>query len=90
MKKIISIILLALTLCLVGCEKDIGKRKRDAINECKEEFVFDYNEEILFVKADSTLVNGKEVFIIEIYGEKTYARYIYCDGELWNYENQSS
>ena len=90
MKKIISIILLALTLCLVGCNKFYAFRKKDAVDKCKEEFVFDYEEEILFVKTDDTVAKGKEVFIVEIYGEKTYARYIYCDGELWNYENQSN
>ena len=90
MKKIISIILLALTLCLVGCNKIYSFRKKDAVDKCKEEFVFDYDEEILFVRVGSTVKNKKELYIVEIYGEKTYATYIYCDGELWNYENQSN
>ena len=52
MKKLISIILLALTLCLVGCEKVYSLRKKDAIDKCKAEFVFDYDEEILLDAKD--------------------------------------
>lgn len=82
MKKIISIILLALALCLTGCEN----KRTEYIEKCKEEFVFDYEEKVVAV--DTKKVDG--YLIVEIYGEKTFATYICNNGEVWNYENQSN
>ena len=82
MKKIISIILLALALCLVGCKN----QRAEYVEKCKEEFVFDYNEKVVAV--DMKKVDG--YLIVEVYGEKTFATYICNNGEVWNYENQSN
>lgn len=82
MKKIISIILLAFALCLVGCNNE----KNTYIEKCKEEFIFDYEEKIIAI--DTKKVDG--YLIVEIYGEKTFATYICNKGEVWNYENQSN
>ena len=46
MKKIISILLLALAFVLVGCEN----QQKKYIEKCKSEFVFDYEEEVLFTE----------------------------------------
>lgn len=90
MKKIISIILLALALCLTGCKN----KQAEYVKKCREEFVFDYEEEILYVdvKTSKTYLIGQKpnIYIIEIYGEKTHATYICNNGEVWNYENQSN
>lgn len=82
MKKLISIILLALALCLVGCKNQQAKY----IEKCKEEFAFDYEEKVVAI--DTKKVDG--YLIVEIYGEKTFATYICNNGEVWNYENQSN
>ena len=91
MKKIISIILLALTLCLVGC----NNQYEEYIEKCEEEFIFDYDEKVIAFKTKSAYgldENGKSMtyLIVEIYGEKTFATYICNKGEVWNYENQSN
>lgn len=82
MKKIISILLLALALCLTGCKSQQAKY----IEKCKEEFVFDYEEKVVAI--DTKKVD--KYLIVEIYGEKTFATYICNNGEIWNYENQSN
>lgn len=82
MKKLISIILLALALCLTGCKNQHTKY----IEKCKEEFVFDYEEKVVAV--DTKKVD--KYLIVEIYGEKTFVTYICNNGEVWNYENQSN
>ena len=91
MKKIISVILLALTLCLTGCKNQQAKY----IEKCKEEFIFDYEEKVVAFNTKSAYgldENGKSItyLIVEIYGEKTFATYICNKGEVWNYENHSN
>lgn len=92
MKKLIIIILLTLILTLTAC-----KSKNETaiyVDKCKEEFTFDYEEEIIYigVATNENYLTGQKpnIYIIDIYGEKTHATYICNNGEVWNYENQSN
>ena len=58
----------------------------EAVSKAKEEFNFDYNEEIIEIKTEEL----NKSFVITIYGEKTLVTYIYHNKEIWNYENQSN
>lgn len=83
MKKIISLLILVFCLlALASCDNE----KNTYIEQCKEEFIFDYEEAIVAI--DTKKVDG--YLIVEIYGTKTFATYICNKGEVWNYENQSS
>ena len=94
MKKIFSIIVLVLALCLTSCEFP-KTQKEKYIDKCFEEFTFDYEEKVVAFNtkaAYGTDEKGKSItyLIVEVYGEKTYAVYICNNGEVWNYMNQSS
>lgn len=58
----------------------------EAIDKAVEEFKFDYDEEIL----TKEVTQKEDYLIITIYGERTLVTYIYRDGEIWNYENESN
>lgn len=88
MKRLILII--AILLILTAC----NNKQINYVDKCKDEFVFDYEEEIIYidVKANETYLIGQRpsIYIIDIYGERTHATYICNNGEVWNYDNQSN
>ena len=90
MKKLLIISLVIFIIGLIVCTVLYMSKYKEAydkaVGEAKEEFVFDYDEDIIEITAEQI---GKS-FIITIYGEKTLATYIYHNGEIWNYENQSN
>lgn len=90
-KKIIIIIVLVIVgifmTSLVLWKTQSQKREYDEIiEECKEEFTLDYEEEIVIITSE----RFNNDYIVTIYGEEHYGVYLYKNGELWNYINQSN
>ena len=59
-----------------------------ATDKAVEEFVFDYEEEVIDTRMD--YYPRSKSCIITVYGEKHMAVYLYMNGEIWNYVNQSN
>ena len=89
-------ILLIIVICLLACLTVLYainicskiKYYDGATDKAIEEFTFDYDEEIIDTHIEYYFKSG--CCIITVYGEKTMAVYMYKNGEIWNYDNQSN
>lgn len=85
--KIIGIIFVSMLIaCMVVYVIMAKNYSNKAVDKAKEEFIFDYGEEIATIKVESL----DDFYIITIYGEENMVTYIYRDGEIYNYNNHSS
>lgn len=85
--KIIGIVFIAVLIaCMVVYVIMAKNYSNKAVDKAKEEFIFDYNEEIATIKVESL----DDFYIVTIYGEENMGIYIYRDGEIYNYNNHSS
>ena len=93
MKKHIPLIIV---ICLLVCLAVLytiniwrsAKYYEGVTDKAIEEFVFDYEEEVIDTRRD--YYPKSKVCIITVYGEKHMAVYLYMNGEIWNYDNQSN
>ena len=88
-KRTLIIVYITLFVLLIAINCYLGLKytgTNKAIDKAVEEFKFDYDEEIL----TKTVKTEDDYYIVTIYGERTLVTYIYKNGEIYNYENQSN
>ena len=83
--KLNKIILIFILLVLTGCKP---KSTQIDITHCVEEFVFDYEEEV--IASTITQIND-QLFKVELFGDTQYAIYLLniTNNEIYNYTNGS-